>query len=137
MLSTTIVTKRMLQDVIFVQSILDLYLRYSKELRIAVNNKDKANVISSILSEEVKKNVLPFSPKSADLLPYVRLNVKRSRLRKKFIKNPLRYRDRMPKVIVKEYTSKLLAKALSGTVWETLNRESFARKVLMIEPLSV
>jgi hypothetical protein len=97
----------------------------------------KEDIIKSYLEEQAKNWVLSSSPVSKELIPYVRLNVKKVRLRKKFIKNPMFYRSRLPKAIVSEFICKRSAMAMSDAVWDTLNRESFARKVLLVKPLNI
>jgi len=87
---------------------------------------------------------LPEEPEIADLLPFVRLNIKRRRLRKKFMKGgALRYSKRIPDYIRNEFLGKILSKPffLFSTLmsrvgptkeWDT---EEFARRAFKVEPI--
>lgn len=65
--------------------------------------------------------------------PYVRLNIKRKRLRKKFLKNPMLYRERLPKKVVKEYTMKKVSESMTKIVNDTLQRQSIARQIFGVK----
>lgn len=98
--------------------------------------KNREELITSIITEQIKSDKLSSIPKSTELLPYVRLNIKKKRLRNKFLKTPIFYFKRLSKEIALEYSSKRLGHAFSGVVWDTLNRESFARRILRVQPLN-
>jgi len=87
------------------------------------------------IDKQKKDWVLKAIPTAEDLLPYVRLNIKKKRIRNKFLNKPLFYIKRLPKKIASEYTSKLLAESFSGMVMDTLSRESFARRVLLVKQI--
>lgn len=95
----------------------------------------RAKLIEDVLSKQIVKHVLSNNPTSNELLGFVRLNIKKKRLRKKFLKNPMFYRNRLPKQIVNEYTSKKLGNIFHQAVFDTMNREGFARRVLLVQPL--
>jgi len=98
-----------------------------------MNTREK--FISKAIEAQGKDCELSSFPTADELLSYVRLNIKRKRLQKKFLKNPMFYRLRLPKKIVNEYISKHLACSMQKFVWNTLNRESFARRVFCVKPL--
>lgn len=102
-------------------------LEFSKEKR--------DNLVGEILKKEQECYVLSLDPTSEELLSYVRLNIKRKRLRKKFLKQPMFYKKRLPQRIVTEYCSKSLGNVCREAVWDVMNRESFARKVFLVQPL--
>lgn len=97
---------------------------------------NKMKIIEQVWVKTTMDYILSDNPTPEELLLYVRLNIKRKRLRKKFLKHPMYYTKRLPKCIVKEFTSKLLSNSFGRVVWNTMNRESFARKVLLVKPLS-
>jgi hypothetical protein len=92
--------------------------------------------LTNYLNEQKKDWVLSSNPTSKELLPYIRLNIKKKRIRNKFLNKPIFYIKRLPKKIASEYTSKLLAESFSGIIRDTMSRESFARRVLLVKPIS-
>lgn len=103
------------------------YPRLSKEKR--------EDLVKAIIEKERESYVLSLDPQPEELLPYVRLNIKRKRLRKKFLKRPMFYAKRLPKKIITEYTSKRLGNIFKQAVWDAMNREGFARRALLVKPL--
>ena len=97
----------------------------------------RSKFIENVINEQTKEYVLSEEPTAKELLPFLRLNIKKKRLLKKFLKKPLFYCKRLPKKIVKEFTIKNLSLAIKGAVWDVLNRESFARQVFLVEPLEM
>ena len=95
----------------------------------------RSKFIENVLNEQIKEYVLSEEPTSKELLPFLRLNLKKKRLLKKFLKNPLFYRKRLPKKIVKEFTCKTLSLSIKSVVLDILNRKSFARQVFLIEEI--
>lgn len=81
-----------------------------------MSSLERENILRDYVADHTKDYVLSNRPTSTELLPYVRLNIKKGRLRKKFLKNPMRYRSRLPKKVVSEYTSKLLSLSISHVV---------------------
>ncbi|MBD3260890.1 MAG: hypothetical protein GF334_04310 [Candidatus Altiarchaeales archaeon] len=72
--------------------------------------------IGKVKGFDVKKPYLPSNPAVEDLLPFVRLNIKKSRLRKKFLSHPLRYSTRLRSGVFEEFMSKALIKPISKRV---------------------
>jgi hypothetical protein len=103
------------------------------QLMICLKKQD----LHDYLNRKTEDWVLSSNPVSEELIPYVRLNIKSKRLRKKFLKNPMFYRKRLKKKIVSEYMSKLLGNSFSNFIMATLERESFARRVLLVETIAV
>lgn len=91
--------------------------------------------LANYLNDQTKNWVLSRYPTAEELLPYVRLNIKKKRIHNKFLKKPLFYLKRLPKKIASEYTSKLLGLSFKDMLMHTLNRESFARRILLVKPI--
>jgi hypothetical protein len=81
-----------------------------------MNSEQKQQILTEILSAQIQQFKLSAFPTNEELLPYVRLNLKRRRLKKKFLKEPMFYRKRLPNKIVKEFTMKKLSQALAECV---------------------
>jgi len=95
--------------------------------------KTKDQKVADLLGVPSNKGVLTDSPSSEELLPYVSLNIRKKKIRRKFLKNPMFYKERLPKRIVSEYTNKLLCNSLSTALKVVMNRDGIARRTFLIE----
>lgn len=78
---------------------------------------------------------LPSQATAIDLLPFLHGRMRTKRLRKKFLKNVGYYSKLLPESVYWEYVSKHLTKSMAGFIFDRLNTESFARKILPIIPI--
>jgi len=76
---------------------------------------------------------LPERPENKDLLPFLGKRLRTGRLRKKFLKESLRYSHLLPLSIYREFLAKSLVAPLSREVWGV----GWTRKLLTITPTAV
>jgi len=104
--------------------------------RVSLNKlKSVEEFVEEIISYT---KVLPENPKPIDLFPWSNLKNKKkwknkNRLRKKFIKHPLKYMSYNN--IRKEYTQKILSKVMSIELEHVINREGIARRIFNVKEI--
>ena len=93
-------------------------------------------IISQTLRETIggtpSSNVLPLDPTINDLKKYSRINLKKHRNLRKFLKEPSRY---IRKEIALEFSCKVMGRIMSEPIRRSLEYASFGRQLLMVEEL--
>jgi hypothetical protein len=93
----------------------------------ATNYNELLTAVRVFTGSKIKKCYLPENPAKEDLIPYLYGQMRTKRLKKKFLKNPGRYRMMLPYAVYTEYLGKILVQPLiqntsNSGKWENLGQ---------------
>jgi len=89
---------------------------------------EREKMITQVMQEGEIKYRLPSEPTVDDLMPFSKVRLKKSRMKKKFRKYWYRY-------VSDDIRKEFCAQAMVAPIRRALTYDSFARKLFMVEPL--